>query len=106
MEQKVGPHQRSIGKRLAKRKLTCIRSAGDHDSTGPTAVFAQSCARISSPISPPAVRKVRSSLRVRRCVMLRFANRPVRDADGLASVFDQAEAMAEGIAAESHGTVP
>jgi hypothetical protein len=34
-----------------------MRSAGDHVSTEPIAVFDQSCARISAPIAPPPARK-------------------------------------------------
>src|SRR5579862_4277336 len=47
-----GPHQSSSGKRLASRKPTIIRSVGDQLSSGPIGVFAQSCVRISSTISP------------------------------------------------------
>src|SRR5690349_2935989 len=47
------PHQRRSGNRLASKKLTIVRKLGDHSSAGPIAVFDQSFARMSAPISPP-----------------------------------------------------
>src|SRR5262245_48361813 len=53
MDTYCGPHHNSHGKRLARRKRIIIRSAGDHVSGEPIAVFDQSKARMRSPISPP-----------------------------------------------------
>ena len=50
------PHHSSIGKRLARRNLTIIRSTGDQDSTLAMRVRDQSIERISTPISAPLVR--------------------------------------------------
>src|SRR5262245_33295256 len=62
METYCGPHQSSIGKRLARRNCTIIRSAGDHESMGPIGVAPQSMERISSPISPPPCSQAWSDL--------------------------------------------
>src|SRR6185437_7747868 len=48
---KSGPHHSSNGKRLGSRKRTIMRRLGDHVSTGPSGVAAQSVARISCAIS-------------------------------------------------------
>ena len=46
-----------IGNVDAKQRLTVVLKLWDHDSNGPSAVFAQSIDAIERPISPPPDRK-------------------------------------------------
>src|SRR5689334_7235335 len=47
------PHQRNIGWRVARRRLTVMSKVSGQVSIGPTGVVLQSKERISSAISPP-----------------------------------------------------